>query len=172
VKNNFLTVTTIGEILNLDQKAIRAENISDTFKKKNNYEHLVHRIHMRNFVLIFSASAFFSISMQALASNLEINAVCFAHPFDGKPENRLNVLPQLNEVHLLHVAEDFKTLKSSPKLIKINKSKQIENFTTHSLADGSVIAINFKTKQGIYYKNLEKAEGGSVYSCQVVRLSN
>lgn len=103
------------------------------------------------------------------AQNIKKNAVCLVQPFDGKPENRVNVLVTKGIAAIMHVKSDYKTLLSKPKVLQIELSKQIKNMTTHRLEDESVFAIDFKSGQAIYYKPpIEK--GGVIYRCQEVQL--
>ena len=121
-------------------------------------------------ICFFSLLLFSSlISSNVDAQNIKKDAVCLVQPFDGQPENRVNVLVTKGIAAIMHVNSDYKTFLSKPTVLQIEFSKQIENMTTHRLEGGSVFAIDFKSGEAIYYKPPIK-EGGVRYRCQEVKL--
>ena len=118
-------------------------------------------------ILLFGALTL--IATNVGAQNIKKNAVCLVQPFDGQPENRVNVLVTKGIAAIMHVEGDYKTFLSKPHVLQIELSKQIENMATHRLEDGSVFAIDFKSGEAIYYKPPIK-KGGVRYRCQEVQL--
>ena len=96
------------------------------------------------------------------------DAACLVKPFDGYPENRINVMASKGVVVIMHVEDDYKTFISKPKVLKIELIKQINNMTSHRLEDNSIIAIDFKTGLSIYYKSPVKKDGIQ-YNCKKVK---
>ena len=121
-------------------------------------------------ICFFSLLLFSSLNSSSVdAQNIKKDAVCLVQPFDGQPENRVNVLVTKGIAAIMHVKSDYKTFLSKPTVLQIELSKQIENMTTHRLEGGSVFAIDFKSGEAIYYKPPIK-QGGVRYRCQEVTL--
>ena len=121
-------------------------------------------------ICFFSLLLFSSLNSSSVnAQNIKKDAVCLVQPFDGQPENRVNVLVTKGIAAIMHVSSDYKTFLSKPTVLQIELSKQIENMTTHRLEGGSVFAIDFKSGEAIYYKPPIK-QGGVRYRCQEVQL--
>ncbi len=100
---------------------------------------------------------------------------CFIEPMDKHPENRVNVLPSLGDIMVLHVAlSDRKTLLSKPLVYPIIKQKLLTNMETHVISTGIFAVDKYKNDYGkhnsIYYHNNDGYEGGYIYSCERVKL--
>ena len=100
---------------------------------------------------------------------------CFIEPMDKYPENRVNVLPSLGDIMVLHVAlSDGKTLLSKPLVYSITKQKLLTNMETHVISTGIFAVDKYKNDygkhDGIYYHNYDGYEGGYIYSCERVKL--
>jgi hypothetical protein len=100
---------------------------------------------------------------------------CFIEPMDKYPENRVNVLPSIGNVYVLHVAlSDRKTLLSDPLEYSITKQKLITNMEAHVISTGIFAVDKYKNDygkhNGIYYHNDDGNEDGYIYSCERVKL--
>ena len=100
---------------------------------------------------------------------------CFIDPMDKHPENRVNVIPSLGKVFVLHVAlSDRKTFLSDPFTYSITNQKLITNMETHVISTGIFAVDKYKNDygrhNGIYYHNEDNFDGGYLYSCERVKL--
>jgi hypothetical protein len=100
---------------------------------------------------------------------------CFIDPIDKYPENRVNVLPTLGNIFVLHVAlNDRKTFLSDPLVYPITNQKLITNMEAHVISAGVFAVDKYKNDygkhNGIYYHNDDGNEGGNIYSCERVKI--
>ena len=100
---------------------------------------------------------------------------CFIDPIDKYPENRVNVLPTLGNIFVLHVAlNDRKTLLSDPLVYPITNQKLITNMEVYVISSGVFAVDKYKNDygkhNGIYYHNDDGNEGGNIYSCERVKI--
>jgi len=121
-------------------------------------------------ILIATIIAIASMTVQAFSSYK-----CFVKPFDKYPENRVNVLPGLNSVMVMHVESDRKTFKSKPKAYNIVKSKQIDNMEAHGLGSDAFSVSSYPGDDGWHLGTYIKAEyrgkGGVMYECKKIRIT-
>jgi len=100
---------------------------------------------------------------------------CFIEPLDKQPDNRVNVLPSLGIITVLHVAlSDRKTFLSEPFIYDITKQKLLTNMETHVISTGIFAVDKYKNDygryDGIYYHNVDNFKGGYLYSCERVKI--
>lgn len=100
---------------------------------------------------------------------------CFIDPMDKYPENRVNVVPTLGAVYVMHVSlSDRKTLLSEPSVYRITKQKLISNMETHVISKGIFAVSKNRNKygkhNGIFYHNNDGNEDGYLYLCERIRI--
>jgi len=98
---------------------------------------------------------------------------CFIDPMDKYPENRVNVVPTLGWLALMHVSlSDRKTLLAEPIVLDIIKEKIIGNMEVNVVSTGTFSIDKFPNKygkhNGLYVQN--GMSKGYIYSCQKIRV--
>mgnify|MGYP006084238493 FL=1 len=100
---------------------------------------------------------------------------CFIEPMDQYPDNRVNILPTLGTLQILHVEiDDRKTLLADPLFYEIWSKKVIQNMETYEFSNG-VFAVdksrnNRGLHTGMYIHKNDGNDAGYHYNCERVEI--
>ena len=101
---------------------------------------------------------------------------CFIEPMDQYPDNRVNVLPTLGTLQILHVEiNDGKTLLANPLFYEIWSKKVIQNMETYEFSNGVFAVDKSRNNSGLHtgmyiHKNDGNNGSGYHYNCEKVEL--